>query len=137
MNFSERVKAIRAEVGLNQNEFANSLGMTRDSYANFEYDRIKNQNVKNPTIKAICEKYRINEQWLRTGEGDMHLAKTRAVEIAEITANMFKADDTDYAYQLTRILNNVDNKDLESLFNMARQWVDAILAAEAENAKKQ
>lgn len=73
MTFTERVKEIRNDSGLNQSDFAASLGLTRDAYANFEYDRLKNPNAKEPTIKAICKEFSVNEEWLRTGEGEKYI----------------------------------------------------------------
>lgn len=126
MSFTDRVKAIRADVGLTQNDFAKSLGMTRDSYVNFEYDRIKNQNAINPTIKAVCQKYKINENWLRTGEGEMYIAETREDEIQDIVAKILVSEDSDFRLNLTRILYQTSNEDMETLYKMAKRWIDEV-----------
>lgn len=80
--FSERIKKIRYDIGKSQTEMADSLGMSRDAYANFEYDRIKNENAKRPTIKAICHIYGINEEWINTGKGEMYASKSEEQKLA-------------------------------------------------------
>lgn len=93
MTFTERVKAIRKHYNLTQSEIGEALGMNRSSFANFEYDRIKNENEKKPTIIAICALYGVSEKWLLTGEGEMFAPRSRAEEIAEISARLFNDND--------------------------------------------
>lgn len=68
MNFSERLKKIRKETGLTQEEFAISIGITRSPIASAELGKSKLQPL---AIRKICETYNINEKWLQTGDGDM------------------------------------------------------------------
>lgn len=112
MNFSERVKLIRNSTNLNQNDFAKSLGMTRDSYANFEYDRLKNDVAKEPTIKAICREYGINETWLRTGEGDMRILPED--ETAAIVAEILEDDSSDFYKAVVEVIKKYQQLDPKS-----------------------
>jgi transcriptional regulator with XRE-family HTH domain len=53
---------------LTQQEFADRIGIKRNTIANYESGR--NEPVDS-VISLICREYGVNEIWLRTGEGEM------------------------------------------------------------------
>lgn len=64
-----RIKELRKNhLHLNQEEFGNTIGISRSNIANIESGRV---NITERNIKDICSTYNINETWLRTGEGEM------------------------------------------------------------------
>lgn len=69
MSFAERLKKVRKETGLTQEDFASSIGVTRSPIASAESGKSKLQPL---AIRTICEIYKVNEKWLQTGEGNMH-----------------------------------------------------------------
>jgi transcriptional regulator with XRE-family HTH domain len=122
----EQIKLLRKKLGLSQDEFATQLGLSR----NFVWMLEKGEREPSErTINDICRIFNVNPAWLRTGEGEMYLAPTREDEIAEMTARMFKADDSDYWYQLGKILKDVDDEHMEALFNIAKEWVEEVTKA--------
>lgn len=68
MSFGERLRQVRKETGLTQQEFAESIGVTRSPIAFAESGKSKLQPL---AIRRICELYDINENWLLSGTGDM------------------------------------------------------------------
>lgn len=67
---NERILKIREESGLSQEAFADRLGVTKSAISGYETGR------REPTmqiIKAICREFNINEEWLKTGTGDMRI----------------------------------------------------------------
>lgn len=64
---NERIRKIRKALDLTQQEFAERIGMKRNSIALIESGR----NTSEQTIFAICREFNVNEEWLRTGEGEM------------------------------------------------------------------
>lgn len=125
---NKRIKELRKELGLTQQAFANALGISKSAIEAYEY---RNTTVSDRTVNDICRIFHVSENWLRTGKGEMMQAPSREAEIAEMTARMFKADDVDYRYQLMRILNQVSDEHMAVLYDLAKQWVDEVLAAEA------
>jgi transcriptional regulator with XRE-family HTH domain len=64
----DRILAIRKTLRLNQSEFAGRLGIKRAAPSMIE---VGTNNLTDQNIKLICMTFGINEQWLRTGAGDM------------------------------------------------------------------
>lgn len=65
---NNRVKELRLALGLSGEKFGKRIGLTRFAISNIEKGK---NNVTEQTILAICTTYNVNEQWLRTGDGDM------------------------------------------------------------------
>ncbi len=70
MTLGERIKTIRKSLQpkMSQEKFAEILGTTRPALAVYEIDRVVPTNA---FINLICLKFKVNEKWLRTGEGEM------------------------------------------------------------------
>lgn len=66
---NERIRKVRIENNLNQQELAALIGITQSGVSHMEQN---GRNVSDVTIKAICAKFSISEDWLRFGEGDMY-----------------------------------------------------------------
>ena len=65
---NERIKEIREVLKLSQEEFGKRIGITRAAISNIE------KGIRNPreqTIKFICKEYKINQNWLKSGIGEM------------------------------------------------------------------
>lgn len=65
---NERVKILRNELNLSQEEFGSKIGVTRSSISNIEKG---SRNMSEQTIKSICREYNVNLSWLKYGEGNM------------------------------------------------------------------
>ena len=73
MTLGERIKKLRKALDLTQQEFADRIGMKRNSIAQVELGR----NTSDQTIVSICREFNVNETWLRTGEGEMFVELPR------------------------------------------------------------
>jgi len=67
-NVKERIKKIRKELDLTQQEFAERIGIKRNTIANYETGR---NDPVDSVISLICREFGVNEEWLRTGNGEM------------------------------------------------------------------
>ena len=64
----DRIKKIRRDLDLTQQEFADRLGVKRGAIANYEIGR----NIPaDSVVSLICREFAISEEWLRTGSGEM------------------------------------------------------------------
>ncbi len=73
---NERIKKLRKELGLTQQEFADKIGMKRNTVASYEINR---NGPSNSVISLICKAFNVSETWLRTGEGEMFLKTSDTV----------------------------------------------------------
>lgn len=65
---NERIKQIRLDFGLTQQKFAERIGLKQNSIALIESGK---RNISDQALLSICREYGINEEWLRTGNGEM------------------------------------------------------------------
>ena len=64
----DRMRKLRKQLDLTQQEFADRIGMKRNTVANYETGR---NEPSAAVISLICREFNVNEDWLRTGEGEM------------------------------------------------------------------
>lgn len=77
----ERIKELRKALGLTQTKFGDRIGLKQNSVALIETGR----PTSDQTIFAICREFRVNEEWLRTGAGEMFVPTPASIvdELAE------------------------------------------------------
>lgn len=71
---NERVKQLRQALGLSGEKFGEPLGVGRTAISLIESGK---NNLTDQMIKLICLVYHVNEDWLRTGEGEMFVSTTQ------------------------------------------------------------
>lgn len=85
---TERLKQLRKILKINQTNFAGKLGITQTGYSMIENG---NNPLSDRHIKVICSAFNVNEQWLRTGEGDMFFSSPYEKEFTEIFCSLAPA----------------------------------------------
>lgn len=82
MTLGERIKLVRREATnkMTQEDFARSLGLTRDQLVTYELDRVKPQRS---VLMLISQQYSIRLEWLETGEEPMRLPPSEDDEIVD------------------------------------------------------
>lgn len=105
---NKRFKKIREDFNLTQEEFANKLGIARSTVAGLEAGK----PINNRTIKALCKTFKINEEWFKTGKGDMHIKIDDTSNYNEILAEWLVDSDplTRETLMLLASLNDEDFK---------------------------
>jgi transcriptional regulator with XRE-family HTH domain len=68
MNILDRIRLARKTLGLNQSEFARRIGLKQTALSMIEVERV---TLTEKNIKLICATFDVNENWLRTGKGEM------------------------------------------------------------------
>lgn len=87
---NERIKELRKALGLTQQKFADGMGVKQNTIAQYESGR--NAPI-DAVVTLICRTYRVSENWLRTGEGEMFLPVDQDEELAQIMAEIHLSDD--------------------------------------------
>lgn len=76
MPLNERLKKLRKALDLTQQEFADRIGVKRNTIATYEIGR---NTPLDAVIASICREFNVSETWLRTGEGEMFLPSPNGV----------------------------------------------------------
>ena len=67
---NSRIKELRKILGLSQRDFGAKIGIRGSSASDIENGRCA---VTERIIIAICAKFHVNEDWLRTGNGNIFI----------------------------------------------------------------
>ena len=67
---NERIRELIKALNMKQAEFAKRIGVSRPFVSELCSG---NKKPSDRTVADICREFNVNEQWLRTGEGDMFL----------------------------------------------------------------
>ena len=120
MTIGERVKVVRKETKLSQEEFAHKLGFdTRGAIANLELGRTE---APDKLLSLISNIFGVREEWLRTGEGDMRMGEDAQSEKIEDFINGVVRDDGDtFKKRFLEMLAGLDPADWELLERMAEK----------------
>lgn len=65
---NSRIKSVREYLEMNQEEFGSKINITKSAISLIEAGK---RNLSSRTISDICREFDVNEDWLRTGEGEM------------------------------------------------------------------
>ena len=71
MTLGKRIKKLRKELSLTQQEFADRMQTSKNNIARYEIDKV---NPSAAVLTFICREFNVREEWLREGEGEMFLA---------------------------------------------------------------
>ena len=124
---NNRIKEVRTKLKITQQEFADRIGSSRSGLANYEVGR--NEPI-NSVIVAICREFNVNEEWLRTGRGEMFAPVNRDKEIEAFMDTVMKSESADFRRRLVSVLSKLNPAEWKLLESMALK-----LAAEAEAEK--
>lgn len=69
MELKNRIKKVRQDAGLTQEDFAKKLGTVQNTITGYETGR---RSPSGSALALICREFNVNETWLRTGQGDMY-----------------------------------------------------------------
>lgn len=115
---NNRIRAIRKAVGVSQTEFGRRIGVSLGVIKNYEQGKT---TLTSPCFELLCSTYKVNPDWLLTGEGEMfvdnaigilnelqeefHLSSTE-VQLLETYLEMDESDRQAF----TNFLNNLASK---------------------------
>ena len=113
-----RIKAARKASGLTQQEFADKLGLKRNTIATYETAKLE---PSDRTISDICRVFNINETWLRSGEGEMMHPKSRKEEIADIARAANSVNPKEAAAYFRNLLEGMSDGEILLLYEIVKK----------------
>lgn len=122
----DRLKLLRKELNLTQQELADKLGIKRTTIGNYEVGR--NEPVDS-VISLICDRLNVNEEWLRTGTGEMFVSQKTNMRVQAWIEKVLAGRPEDIRYRAVSLLAD-----------MPEEWWNILadrLAQEAQRIYKQ
>lgn len=118
----DRLKDLRKSLSIKQGDFADKISTTQGHISDIENGR---KSLSDRTIKLIClENWNgktVNEEWLRTGEGEMFSPLDRQDQIAKLTADLFKGEKNSFKERLILALAGLNESEWEMLEKIAEK----------------
>ncbi len=116
----ERIKQVRKAHELTQAEFGERLGVKGNTVTGYE------TGLRTPSsaiITAICREFNVSETWLRTGEGQMTVPRSREEEIEDMVSKALSGTN-EFKKAVIRMICTRTEKELEELEKMLWQIVE-------------
>lgn len=119
-----RIKQLRASLHLTQQAFAEKIGTSRNNIAGYETGtRVPSDAV----ISLICNKLGASERWLRTGEGEPFIKKSRSEEIFEYVERIRGVNDN-FKAQFAAALTALEEEDWKIILDVVNDIKEKSLA---------
>lgn len=115
---NERMKELRKAMGKSQEEFGKILGITKSGVSDIESGR---RNVTEQHI-IMLRNENVNEDWLRTGNGEMFISETKDEQISKMLADVLKCEDSDFKKRLIVALSKMN----DTGWNALEKFIDSI-----------
>ena len=100
-----RLKDLRNKLGLSQKDFGTMIHLSQDHISSLESGR---RNITDRTINDICDKFNVNEEWLRYGKGEMK---------KDITEDVDAPDEIKILLKKFLLLNDSDKRKMENILD--------------------
>ena len=130
MTVGERIRHFRKQVlKMTQENFASKINVSRSNLGNIEISRI---SATDRVISDICNSFSISEEWLRTGEGEMH----RETESTLFSAFARQYDLSEKERQAARYLLSLSGEDRQQILRVVEGLARAMQDDDAKQAEE-
>lgn len=114
-----RIRMVFADTGKTQTVIAKDLKVSPQYI--WKIMNIDDVNPSERFISSICEEYRVNIEWLRTGSGDMYKPRSENQIIAEFVNNVMESKSDDFRKRLINALSQLDEDEWKVLEDLAKK----------------
>ena len=120
-NVKDRIKEVRLYLKASQPDFASKLGIPFRTY--FAYERGE-RPIPERLIVSICAVHGVNEQWLRTGDGEMFPPKTADEEYAELLGGLLADEPESFRRRLVTAICKLDESQIAAVKDFMKSLID-------------
>lgn len=114
-NISERIRILRKKLDMTQQEFAEQLGVKRNTVGQWECGI---NALTKQVIISICRNFDVNECWLRTGTGEIFVHQTDDEQLASFIVKILANKSTSFKRKFISMLSVLDESDWDVLEKM-------------------
>ena len=116
----DRIKKLRKELDLTQQEFADRLGTARNNIAGYETGK---RSPSDAVISLICTKFNVNESWLRDGTGEMFVEMDVEERLMDWAGSGLGGHDSKFKKRFVTMLMGLSESEWEFLEKKAKELV--------------
>ena len=123
---NERLKKLRKALDLTQQDFANRIGVKRNTVATYEMGR---SSPSDSAVSLICREFNVNEDWLRNGgsDDDMFVKLNEDEELAMYTQMLLDSTTDDVIANMIKkficVYEKLDSDSKKILMNIADELI--------------
>lgn len=123
MTQGERIKEIRSSLSFTLEKFGEKLGVGKTAISKIENG---DRSLTDQMLKSVCREYNVNENWLRTGEGEMFNPVSRNDEIARLTKTLLNEESDSFKNRFISMLANLTEDEWELLERKALELFEGM-----------
>ena len=102
-------------------KFGERLGVSKAAVSQWESGA---NQVSDQMVRSICREFNVNEEWLRTGVGEMFLEKTIDEEIATFIGRIQMNDAKNFKKRFIAALSKLEENEWEVLEKFIADMVE-------------
>ena len=119
MNY--RIREIRKDNNLTQTEFGERIGVKGNTITGYENGtRIPSDAI----ILSICREFNVNEDWLRTGQGEKYLRLSRKETVAAYVGKILGGKVTPLEETLIEFMAETSPQEWEELARIINRFTE-------------
>lgn len=123
----DRVKAVRTKENMTMEQFGEKLGVQKSAVSKIEKGKV---NITEQMFKSICHEFNVNEEWLRTGEGEMSPKLSEDEEVADLVSDVLEDGKNNPFYgiilEIVRTYNELSPASQEVMKEFSKKLVENI-----------
>lgn len=127
MTQGERIKAIRKDKDMTLEQFGERLGVTKVTISRIETGT---RSLTDQMVRSICREFNVNEEWLRTGEGEMFAKLSEDEEIADLVSDVLEDGKNNPFYgiilEIVRTYNELSPASQEVMKDFSKKLIENI-----------
>lgn len=118
---NKRIAEVRRSTGLNQQDFAARIGLTKNFVSLLETG---NRIPSDRTISDICREFNVNETWLRTGEGEPFIQLSRDAQLSKLVGEALRREAPSDQQRFLHALLGATPEELQAIASFAKRLAD-------------
>lgn len=118
---NRRIEELIKELGIRKVDFARKLNLSQPFISELCSGKTA---PSDRTITDICREYNVNEQWLRTGEGEMFVPESRDEQIMAFVGKAMRGEESNFQRRLLGLLARLTVEEWELLHAKMRELME-------------
>ena len=131
---AERITKVIKDKAKTKTEFAEKLNISQSFVSRLASGE---KEPSDRTIADICREFDVNEDWLRTGQGDPYIQLSRDEELAQFFGDVMKGEDPDFRRRLLSVMSRLTTDEWALLEQMAWKLVDELRQDSGQEASSE